>query len=659
MCGITGFWTHDPALLRDAEARLDHMLEPLIPRGPDAFGRFVDEAAGIALGHRRLSIIDLSDDGKQPMWSGDGRLGITFNGEVYNYRALRAELEARGRRFKSGSDTEVMLEAIDAFGLEAALDRFVGMFAFALWDREDRALTLVRDRLGIKPLYYAVSPRGLAFGSTLAPVERFGGLDGEVDVDVLAAYLRRNCVPGERAILRGAKKVPPGGLVRFSAPDAPRPSIWWSATEVALRARRQGFDGDPTEAVDAVEGALSTAVRDRLVADVPLGAFLSGGIDSSTVVALMQEVGDGRAKTFSIGFTEAAYDESSHAREIAGALGTDHTELIVTPEEAWSVIPRLPAMWDEPFADSSQVPTYLVSELARRHVTVSLSGDGGDELFGGYNRHVWAPRIWRRLRRVPGPLRRTAAARLDGIPWGPLGEVVDRTTKLLPARAQVRMPTEKLQKALSVLDAGSEGDLYQTLTSHWPDAERLVGARGAAHQPPLPGAGELAFAERLMLADTVGYLPDDILTKVDRASMAVSLEARVPILDHRVFELAWRLPLSMKHRDGETKWVLRRVLERRVPRALFDRAKMGFGVPVGEWLKGPLRDWAEDLLAARRLERFDAARVRGLWTEHLEGRRDRTHQLWDVLMFQAWAEHRRATAAARAPRPAVMLEPGR
>ncbi len=648
MCGITGFWTTDEGARRDADARLARMLAPLVARGPDASGTFIDAEAGIALGHRRLSILDLSDDGRQPMFSADGRLAITYNGEVYNFRVLRAELEARGRRFRSGSDTEVMLEAIAEWGLEPALARFVGMFAFALWDRERRELALARDRLGIKPLYYAVGPRGVAFGSTLAPVEAFGALDGELDLDVLAAYLRRNCVPGERSIVRGVTKVPPGGVVRFAAPDAPRARRWWSAVDVALRARAEGFRGDAADAVDALDRALSEAVRDRLVADVPLGAFLSGGIDSSAVVALMQEVGDGHAKTFSIGFTEAAYDESSHARDVARALGTDHTELVVTPEQAWSVIPELPAMFDEPFADSSQIPTFLVSRLARRHVTVALSGDGGDELFGGYNRHVWGPRLWRGLARVPLPMRRGAAAGLAMLPWGPLGAAIERVAPRFPARMQVRLPVEKVQKALSLVPAASEEALYDTLSSHWPDAEALVSAPGAPLRPSWVEEAGLSFAEQLMLADTVGYLPDDILTKVDRASMAVGLEARVPILDHRVFELAWRLPMSLKHRDGRTKWVLRRVLERRVPRRLFERAKMGFGVPVGAWLRGPLRDWAEDLLEARALERFDATAVRRVWTEHVEGRRDWTHQLWDVLMFQAWQARRQTLSNARA-----------
>lgn len=634
MCGITGFWARGD--LADADARLARMMAPLARRGPDGEGAFVDRDAGVALGHRRLSILDLSDDGRQPMTSADGRLVMTYNGEVYNFRELRAELEARGARFRSRSDTEVMLEAISAWGLEPALARFVGMFALALWDRERRELTLVRDRLGIKPLYYASSARGLAFGSTLAPVERFDGARRDVARDVLAAYLRRGCVPGERSILEGVERVQPGELVRFAAPDAPRRTRWWSAIDVARAARRRGFDGDLADATDALDAALSTAVRDRLVADVPLGAFLSGGIDSSAVVALMQEVGGGRARTFSIGFTDPAYDESPHARAIARHLGTEHTELVVTPEVAWSVIPELPAMWDEPFADSSQIPTYLVSKLAREHVTVSLSGDGGDEVFGGYNRHVWGPRLWRRLRRLPRRLRGAGASALAPLASARFAPLLDASVARLPRRAQVRLPSDKLQKILSVLPARSERDLFEILTSHWPDAEAVAGYDGPAPLSHWPDAPELSYAERLMLADVVNVLPDDMLTKVDRASMAIGLEARVPLLDHRVYELAWSLPFELKIGGGETKRVLRRVLERRVPRALFERPKMGFGIPVGAWLVGPLRDWAEALLAPRTLTYFDAPSVERAWAEHVGGRRDHTHRLWDVLMFQAW-----------------------
>ncbi len=639
MCGITGFWTRDSNVLRRGREVLREMAAQIRHRGPDASGTWLDDDRGVGFGHRRLSIIDLSAGGRQPMKSADGRFVICFNGEVYNFEALRADLPD-DIKWRGDSDTEVMLEAIAHWGLDRALARFVGMFAFSLWDRATGELTLVRDRLGIKPLYYGRSGGALLFASELSPLRRFPGFSAGIDRDALSAYMRYNCVPGTRCILQGFAKLAPGHYAVFRDPaNEPEVHAYWDAPEVLGRCAADPLRLGDREATDLLVETLRAAVSDRLVSDVPLGAFLSGGVDSSTVVALMQEASDRPVRTFSIGFEEEGYDEAQHAREVAKHLGCDHTELYVTPQDALDVVPKLGRMYDEPFADSSQIPTHLVSELARRDVTVALSGDGGDELFCGYNRHLWGPRVWNAIAPIPRPLRSAAAAATLGVGTNRWERLFDIVGPALPSSMTVRLPAEKLQKLADVVDARSPADLYQRLRSHWksPSAVVLGGTEGTVDFPEFAGS----YAERMMLWDLVSYLPDDILTKVDRASMSVALEARVPLLDHRVAELAWRLPAGQKVRDGQTKWILREALYRYVPRDLIERPKMGFGIPIEGWLRGPLQGWAEELLAPDRLRRegfFRPEPIGAMWEEHQRGTRNWQHHLWDVLMFQAWHE---------------------
>ncbi len=597
------------------------MANALQHRGPDDSGAWADAGAGVAFGFRRLAILDLSPAGHQPMASASRRYVIAFNGEVYNFREMRVELEGAGRSFSGHSDTEVILAAVEAWGLEAALRRFIGMFAIALWDRRERRLTLVRDRLGIKPLYYGWSGGALLWGSELKALRAYPGFCGEIDRGALCLHLRHSNIPAPHSIYRNIFKLPPGCFLTFDWPNpqpgAREPVAYWSARRVTEEGAADLFPGDEAEAADRLESLLREAVRLRMIADVPLGAFLSGGIDSSTVVAMMQSQSARPVKTFSIGFPEAGYDEAPYARAVAARLGTEHHELYVTPREALEVIPRLPEIFDEPFSDSSQIPTYLVSRLTRGEVTVALSGDGGDELFCGYGRYASAVSIWRVLGRIPLPLRRAAGALLPG------------------RRGKIRR---------GILGTPTAEALYRRLISHWKDPAALVpGAvepsTAAARLGETPGA--LAFPRHMMLADLLCYLPDDILTKVDRASMAVGLEARVPLLDHRVVEFAARLPLSMKMRGGRGKWILRQVLGRYLPQELTERPKKGFGVPMGQWLRGPLRDWAGDLLSGERLRRegyFDPAPIRRMWADHLSGAGDSNYYLWDVLMFQAWLQ---------------------
>jgi asparagine synthase (glutamine-hydrolysing) len=648
MCGIVGFWGPSGTGTAHLEVLAESMARQLAHRGPDDQAEWADERAGLGLGFRRLAIVDLSPNGRQPMHSASGRFVVAFNGEVYNFADLRRELEASGGRFRGGSDTEVILAAVEAWGLERAVERFVGMFAIALWDRAERCLHLVRDRLGIKPLYYGWMGESFLFGSELKALAAHPDFRAEVDRDALALLMRHSYVPTPFSIYRGIRKLPPGTILtlRTAADEGGVPIPFWSAREVAESGAADPFAEGEVAAVDRLDALLREAVRLRMIADVPLGAFLSGGIDSSTVVALMQAQSDRPVKTFTIGFHEAEYNEAAHAAAVARHLGTEHTELYVTPDEARATIPQLPAIYDEPFSDPSQIPTYLVSALARRQVTVSLSGDGGDELFGGYNRYSWGAAIWRRIGRVPAPLRAIAARGLTAV--SPVGW--DRGLRhlgpLLPTSLRQRTPGDKLHKVAEVLAVGSPEELYRGLISHWKAPERLV--RGACE--PATAITDRArwaalpsFTQRMMYLDLITYLPDDILTKVDRASMAVSLEARVPLLDHRVVEFAARVPLGMKIRGGQGKWLLRQVLYRYVPESLIERPKMGFGVPIDTWLRGPLREWAEGLLDERRLREegfFDPEPIRRAWAEHLSGARNWQYLLWDVLQFQAWLECR-------------------
>lgn len=638
MCGIAGVWSARDGVGGRALADLaTRMADAIRHRGPDGDGVWADEGAGIALGHRRLSIIDLSETGRQPMVSADGRYVISYNGEVYNFPELRAELEAAGTVFRGTSDTEVVLEAIARWGLAASVKRFVGMFAFALWDRETRTLSLVRDRLGIKPLYYARAEGLFLFGSELKALRACEGWQPALDRGALAAYLRFGYVPAPHTIYRGARKLEPGCILSVAANHEAAIERYWDLDAVIAAGRKSNDEMGEEEAVDGLERALSQAVAGRMVADVPVGAFLSGGIDSSTVVALMQKHGDRPVRTFTIGFAEADLNEAAHAKAVAAHLGTDHTELYVTPTEALEVIPRLADLYDEPFADSSQIPTFLVSEMTRRHVVVALSGDGGDELFCGYNRYMQGRKLAPYFAYLPRWLRRLGAAGLRGVPpqtWTGLFRAV-------PARWRPPMAGDKLHKLADVLPDDQLG-FYRGLVSHWPRPETI-----AADVPEPPGivadpsVAERVpdFVERMQYLDTVTYLPDDILTKVDRASMAVSLEARVPLIDHRVVAFAWSLPMSMKLRGGTGKWLLRRLLDRHVPRELVQRPKAGFAVPLDRWLRGPLRDWAEDLLEEGQLEAdgiLNAGAVREAWDAHLSGRRNFQSRLWAVLVFQAW-----------------------
>jgi asparagine synthase (glutamine-hydrolysing) len=634
------------------------MIETMRYRGPDDSGAWCDAAVGLGLGHARLSILDLSPEGHQPMVSASGRYAMTFNGEVYNFAELRRELEAVGVRFRGHSDTEVMLAAIERWGLNEAVSRFVGMFAFGLWDRETRQLSLVRDRLGIKPLYFGWAGQAFVFASELKGIRCVKEFDPQLNRGALALFLRLAYVPAPFSIFQHAYKLMPGCIFTVTpelarsregfspSPDDPRarwnPVRYWSARAIVERGVSLPFQGTEIEAVEQLDTLLRQAIKLRMMADVPLGAFLSGGIDSSVVVALMQVQSLAPVKTFSIGFQEADYNEAGYARKVAEHLGTDHTELYVAPEQARAVIPKLPAMYDEPFGDSSQIPTFLVSELARKHVTVALSGDGGDELFAGYNRYFWSRQLWRRLSPIPQFVRAGLASMVQALSPDMWGSLYRGFSFALPG---VQHPGDRMHKLAGLLAAKDPDSMYQDMVSLWKQpTETVVGA-----VEPLTTLTDRStwanlseFTMRMMYLDLVTYLPDDILTKVDRASMAVSLEARVPLLDHRVVEFAWSVPLSMKIRtEGEGKWLLRQVLESYVPRELIERPKMGFGVPLDSWLRGPLRQWAESLLDAHRLERegyFHPGPIRQRWAEHLSGKRNWQYALWNVLMFQAWNE---------------------
>jgi len=628
------------------------MADALRHRGPDDSGLWVDANLGLGLAHRRLSIIDLSPLGRQPMASADGRYLITYNGEIYNFPALKKELEGQGEKFRSTSDTEVLLAAIGRWGLEEALRRVIGMFAFALWDRQERVLSLARDRVGEKPLYYGWQGRAFLFGSELKALRQWPGFAGLIDRNSLALFLRLHHVPAPYSIYQGIHKLPPGTYLRLAreemAPgEFPAPIPYWSAREVVEKGQQAPFAGSEDQALAELELLLKDAIRNQMVADVPLGALLSGGIDSSTVVALMQVQSSRPIKTFTIGFHEDAFNEAVHAQAVARHLGTDHTELYVTAQAALEVIPRLPQLYDEPFADSSQIPTFLVCQMARSQVTVALTGDAGDELFGGYPSYVRTQEIWDLANLLPVCCRRAAGKAMTFLPvsfWDRLLAVLEPA---LPSHLRVKPYGEKIYKLAQYLSAASPEEVYYRLISQW--HQPLEVARDAVEYPTIVTDQSRAAAlpdlvPRLMYYDLGLYLPDDILVKVDRAAMGVSLETRVPLLDHRVVEFAWRLPLSMKIRDKQGKWLLRELLCRYVPRELVERPKMGFAVPIAEWLTGPLRDWAENLLAERRLRQdgfFHPQPIRRKWQEHLAGKPWWHHHLWNVLMFQAWLESNR------------------
>jgi asparagine synthase (glutamine-hydrolysing) len=644
MCGFAGFF--GPGAVSNSDAIhgiLMPMAQAIETRGPDSFGSWTDTEAGVALVHRRLAIVDISPAGAQPMLSAGGRYVLAFNGEIYNHLELRSGLEVNA--WRGHSDTETFLAALQNWGIEKTLQKAIGMFAFALWDRTERVLTLGRDRMGEKPLYYGWQGHGkgavFLFGSDVSALRRHPNFGAPINHDALALYMRHNCIGGKHSIYKGIHKLLPGHLLTLTSGQT-EPCIWawWRADDVVRRAAKDPFVGSPEQAVNQLESLLHGAVATQMVADVPLGAFLSGGVDSSTVVALMQAQSSRPVKTFSIGFHEAGYNEAQYAKAVAQHLGTDHTELYVSAKQALDVIPKLPSLFAEPFADSSQIPTYLISQLARQHVTVSLSGDAGDELFCGYNRYQFTSNMWHKLQRVPLPLRRVMARAILAVApqrWDSIGRFLSD-----------ERVGDKLHKGAALLGFAAVSDLYNGMRSHWREPDNVV---LGAHEPVpvLEGLqsslNDLSDVEYMMALDMLTYLPDDILTKVDRAAMGVSLETRMPMLDHRVVEFAWSLPLDYKLRNGVTKWPLRQVLFRHIPRSLIERPKMGFAVPIDHWLRGPLRDWAEDLLSESRLAQdgyLNPLPIRRKWMEHLCGSHNWQHQLWNVLMFQAWLDGNRS-----------------
>lgn len=650
MCGIAGFWGSqriDPTIAERMALRLKS-------RGPDHAGTWIDHEIGLVFAHRRLSILDPSPAGHQPMASATGRFIIAMNGEIYNHLQLRTKLQKADSApiWRGHSDTETLLAAFDAWGVVPALKKTVGMFAFAVWDTKARTLTLARDRMGEKPLYYGWINGTLVFASELKAIHAYPGFEAHIERRALALFLRYNCVPAPWSIYEGIWKLPPGCFVQFRAgngkpagPCREEVRTYWSLREAIEKGLSKPFQGSEDEAVDELERLLHASIAGQRLADVPLGAFLSGGVDSSTVVAIMQAQAQTPVRTFTIGFHEREYNEAEHAKVVAQHLGTDHTELYVTPGQVLDIIPRIPQIYDEPFSDSSQIPTYLVAQLARRHVTVALSGDGGDELFGGYNRHFWGGRLVELLARTPKALPRILARAFVSISPVQWNRIFTLLAPMMPSGWHYNNPGDKLHKLAGLFGADRPEALYLALVSHWNDPDRIV---LGAEEPDTPVTApekwleDLNFEQRIMYLDSITYLPDDILVKVDRAAMSVSLETRAPFLDHRVVEFAWSLPMSMKIRNGQGKWLLRQVLYRHVPRPLVERPKTGFGLPIEYWLRGPLRDWAEELLSESRLKRegfFDPVPIRQKWEEHLSGKRNWQYHLWDVLMFEAWLDH--------------------
>lgn len=645
MCGIVGLIGAYGTGIQELNSIANAMSNELFHRGPDDQGVWSDETAGIALGHRRLSVIDISVHGHQPMSSTCGRFITVFNGEIYNFRELGKDLQKAGHSFRGHSDTEVLLAAIVEWGVEKAVQRFNGMFAIAIWDRRERQLYLVRDRMGEKPLYYGWVGDAFLFGSELKSLRAYENFHPVINRNALALYFRYKYVPSPYSVYEGIYKLTPGSIVTIS-PDKkgslPEPVPYWSLRYVVENGTEQPYSCSETELIDNFEQVLGDAVEMRMVSDVPLGAFLSGGIDSSSIVALMQSRSVRPVETFSIGFNEADYNEAIYAKAVAKHLGTSHTELYVTAKQAMDVIPSLAQMYDEPFADCSQIPTHLVARLARKDVTVTLSGDGGDELFAGYWRHFMAMRIWNNAQRFPKIMRQMLTNTMTGLSpstWDNMRAGVDC---LLPEKLRNFPIGDRLYKLADVIKSQDEKDLYCVLVSDWTNGEELVLGAKEERLKVIEDSDSLAitdFRSKMMYLDAMTYLPGDILTKVDRSTMSVSLETRVPFLDPDVIAFAWRVPMEMKIKNGQGKWLLRQLLARHIPESLFNRPKMGFGVPIDSWLRGPLREWAEDLLDEQKLNEqglLNASFVRQKWQEHLSGRRNWQYQLWNVLMFQAW-----------------------
>jgi len=663
MCGITGFLNFRLDLAADdLRSRVRAMADSLAHRGPDNSGIWVDAHAGVALGHRRLAILDLSPLGNQPMISASGRYVITLNGEMYNYRELRHQLKEKGHRFRGTSDTEVMLAAFEEWGVEACVPKLTGMFAFAVWDRERHTLTLARDRLGEKPLYYSRVGNTFAFASELKALRTYPSFDGEIDRDALSAYLRHNYIPAPHSIYRSILKLEPGHILEVAAAQISPPRAYWSLYQVAKVGIAEPFTGSTGEAVNEVDALLGFTVQRQMVADVPLGAFLSGGIDSSLVVAIMQKHSARPIKTFTIGFEQKEFDEAPYARAVARFLKTDHTELYVSPEQAMEVIPHLPEIYDEPFSDSSQIPTYLVAKLAREEVTVSLSGDGGDELFGGYDSYEVVSKLWKLMQGIPFEGRKLLGHLVQSVPlkaWNRLAWMLPTTVM----RSNDSSAGDRMHKVAQVMDAHSITDLYRRYISHrTKPIDWVVGANKLASvfDKAESFGGTQHSTQRMMYLDALTYLPDDILVKLDRAAMSVGLETRVPLLDHHVVEFAWRIPMSMKLKDGKGKWLLRALLQKYLPGEMVERPKKGFSVPLADWLRGPLRPWADALLAEKRVREdgyFDPHLVGKMWNEHLSGERNWRFGLWDLLMFQSWLDAQRNPVAAPFPTIATATRP--
>lgn len=649
MCGIAGVLSPNSGLAIEATVR--RMTEAVVYRGPDDGGIWTDGEAGIALGHRRLAILDLSPAGHQPMSSECGRYVMVFNGEIYNHLELRKQLHLASGvdiPWRGRSDTETLLYGFRQWGIERVLQLTSGMFAIVVWDREEHCLTLARDRFGEKPLYYGWVDGALVFASELKALKQYPGFRAELESKVLERFLRFGCVGGQQSIFRDVFKLPPGSILRVSSADIkagkrPQPDQWWSAVDAA-RSACQSASVSPQQALTNVEQELSASVHRQMAADVPLGAFLSGGIDSSLIVALMQSQSDQKIRTFSVGFDDPRYDESEHAAAVAAHLGTEHTTLRATSQMALEVIPKLPELYDEPFADSSQIPTFLISSLTREHVTVALSGDAGDELFGGYNRYVWVPRVWSKLARIPQPMRQTLARMLKSVPPGGYDRLMAIGSRVLPSRLHIRTFGEKLYKLADVLACTSDRALYGGLASMNRHPEALLEPECCSDKPVeqlYPALAGFDQVEWMMLMDTLNFMVDDVLVKVDRASMASSLEVRAPFLDPDVYAAAWQLPLDMRVRNGEGKWALRQILYRHVPRELIERPKMGFAVPLDDWLRGPLQEWAQDLLSPSSLANIPALNprtVQAMWRNHLQGKGHFAQQLWTVLQLSAWAK---------------------
>ncbi len=654
MCGLAGFLGNTSRNIESIRAIARTMGNTIAHRGPDDQGVWGDTQAGLALAHQRLAIVDLSQAGAQPMISPSQRYVLVFNGEIYNHQDLRLELEQLGcaPMWRGHSDTETLLAAFEAWGLEETLRRSQGMFAIAAWDRHAATLTLARDRLGEKPLYYGYQGGELLFGSELKALKAHPAFEQTIDRHALSHFLRVSSIPSSLCIYAGIQKLLPGTYIQFSEACIknrllPKPVAYWSLATVILNGINNPFLGSEQDAIGALETTLRSAICSQQLADVPLGAFLSGGIDSSTIVALMQSQSSRPIKTFTIGFDEKEYNEAEHAKAVAKYLGTEHTELYISAVQARDVIPILPRLYDEPFSDPSQIPTFLVAKLARQHVTVALSGDAGDELFGGYNRYVLARSLWGKLSRLPLAARRPIAALLSLPTPASWDQLYNFLKPILPGSATMTQPGDKLQKFVRIFSATGPDDIYQKLISHWEDpASVVIGGTDAFRSPgiSLSAVSFPNFEDKMMAQDLLGYLPDDILVKVDRAAMGVSLETRIPMLDPQVIELAWKMPLDFKIRNGQGKWLLRQVLYRYLPKELMERPKAGFAVPIGAWLRGPLRGWAEALLEESRLRQegfFNPAQIRTKWFEHLSGKRNWQYHLWDILMFQSWLEEQR------------------